>query len=130
MTHRWQRDGAHAGTRADPIVKHRHGVPWYSAPLPWVLHRRCAPHTLELWWNDSDEDGFDRAARFPDGGRQFCACGAVLDLAVDQEWRGRNSRRAHRPAQAARPALPSIPRRRASLPVVRTMIGNSLTVGR
>ena len=40
MTGRWQREGVHAGTRADPVVvKHLNGVPWHAASMPWVLHR-------------------------------------------------------------------------------------------
>jgi len=72
MTTRWHHDGLHAGTRADPVVKHRRGITWH----------------------------------------------------------GRNLRRAYRSAPAATHALPLVPLRGTGLPVVITMIGNSMTVGR
>ena len=95
MTGRWQREGVHAGTPTDPVIKHLDGIPWYAAPLPWALHRLCRPQTVELWWERRPGDW---SSSLPAGGRLFCACGGTLDLEREdgQGWVGRNSRRGRR----------------------------------
>jgi hypothetical protein len=89
MTGRWQREGVHAGTPADPVVKHLDGVPWYAASAPWILHH-CRAQTIALWW-ERKADGW--LSQFPAGGTSYCACGATADLNTDTGWRGRNERR-------------------------------------
>lgn len=93
MAGRWQHEGVHAGTPADPVVKHLDGIPWYTAPTPRGLHRKCRPQTVELWWAPVPDGWF---YGLPKGGRMFCRCGATLDLQTgeaDGGWVGRNSRR-------------------------------------
>ena len=92
MPGRWQREGVHAGTPADPVVKHLNGVPWYDARLPWSVHQ-CRPQTVAFWW-ERRSDGW--LTQLPAGGTLFCACGATADLVGNLGWVGRNERRAAR----------------------------------
>jgi hypothetical protein len=115
MTGRWQREGVHAGTPADPVVKHRNGVPWHAAPLPWTLHR-CRPQTIALWW-ERKSDGW--LGQFPAGGTLYCACGGTAVLDTNSGWVGRNGRRSGCTDQQATIefCLP-VPHQRIESPVV------------
>jgi hypothetical protein len=131
MTGRWQRAGVHAGTPADPVIKHRDGIPWYAAPLPWALHRSCRPQTIELWWKRLPDDWPSGPLA---GGRLFCACGGVVDSDAndDQSWVGRNSRRAVGTMSEQLPNVePVVPHQRIESPgVLSVQSGVRVTVSR
>lgn len=66
----------------DTTIRHRHGVPWWAARVPYRWHA-CRPQTVHL---------------YSDGGvltsTCYCACGAVSDHTG--RWHGRNRRRSAR----------------------------------
>ncbi len=63
----------------DPDVRHRHGLPWYTAQVPRRWHS-CRPQTIELHRTHGSLIGI-----------YHCACGAITDRTG--RWIGRNSRR-------------------------------------
>lgn len=71
--------------RGDTSIRHRHGVPWWSARMPHRWHA-CRPQTARLY-----HDGGLLS------GTCYCACGAVTD--DTGRWVGCNSRR-HAPDPA------------------------------